>query len=41
MSTGIDDNESVDLEDWMDEKPDIRLGNLVVGLHTKTMEAVI
>ncbi|KAF3389987.1 Ankyrin-3 [Talaromyces pinophilus] len=41
MSTGIDDDKSVDSEDWMDEKPDIRLGDVVVSLHTKTTEAVV
>lgn len=40
MSAEIDD-ESDELEDWIDAIPDIRLGDAVISLHTKTMEAVV
>jgi hypothetical protein len=41
MSARIDGDDSDDSEGGMDEIPDIRLGDVVVGLHTKTTEAVV
>jgi nucleoside phosphorylase len=41
MSAKIDEVDSDDSEDGMDEIPDIRLGDVVVSLHTKSTEAVV
>jgi nucleoside phosphorylase len=38
---GIEVGDSDDSEDEMEEIPDIRLGDVVVSLHTKTTEAVV
>ncbi|KAF3389720.1 putative ankyrin repeat protein L25 [Talaromyces pinophilus] len=41
MSAKIDEVDSDDSEDGMDEILDIRLGDVVVSLHTKSTEAVV
>ncbi|EED14522.1 conserved hypothetical protein [Talaromyces stipitatus ATCC 10500] len=38
---GIEEGDLDDSEDEMEEIPDIRLGDVVVSLHTKTTEAVV
>lgn len=41
ISAKIDEDDSDDSDDGMDDIPDIRLGDVVVSLHTKTTEAVV
>jgi nucleoside phosphorylase len=41
MSGGIEEGDFDDSEDEIEEIPDIRLGDVVVSLHTKTTEAVV